>query len=113
MEAHRQSALNHLSEFLTRHGSPSLPVAATVRDAQIPSAAILDELQDRPCDLVVMATRGRNSLVPAQPESNTADAIRYTPVPVLAVKAKGEGLAFLQALRGIPDQQPAEPSPST
>lgn len=111
-EAYRQSATDHLTQFLATRGASLPRLEPAVCEAAVPSAAILEELAKRPADLLVMATRGRSSIACALLGSNTAEVIRRAPIPILAVKAKGEGLAFLRTLLGQHEHAPAEPAVS-
>lgn len=111
-EAYRASAAQHLSEFLAKAPPSSLQIEALVREAPLPSGAILEELAEKSYDLVVMSTRGRSSIARALLGSNTAEVVRNSTVPVLAVKAKGEGLGFLHTLLGVDERVP-EQTPAT
>ena len=81
-----------------------------VREAGLPSRAVLDELAAGDYDLVVMGTRGGSSIVKALLGSNTAEVLRRSPVPVLAVKVKGEGLPILRAI--LEEIQKPAPNPA-
>ena len=59
----------------------------------------------------MIATRGRSSLARALLGSNTAEVIRRSHLPVLAVKAKGEGLSLLRSLLGRNEVPEPEPGP--
>ena len=108
---YRQAATVHLSGFLQKSPYASANFRAVLRQAPIPGAGIIDELQSADYDLVVLTTRGRNAVSRALLGSNTAEVIRRSAVPVLAVKVKGEGLALLKTLLGIGDQQESQATP--
>lgn len=102
---YRQAAGVHLEGFLEKSPRPASEFRAVLREAPIPGAGIVEELQSAPYDLVVLTTRGRNAVSRALLGSNTAEVIRRSPVPVLAVKVKGEGLALLRTLLGIGERE--------
>jgi len=108
-EATWKTVSERLADFLEGAVPAFLPVDPIVRESGLASSGVIEELAVRPYDLVVMATRGRSSLVRALLGSNTADVIRRSPVPVLAVKAKGEGLGFLRELLESREGSPSEP----
>lgn len=102
---YRQAAGVHLAGFLQKSPYASANFRAVLRQAPIPGAGIIEELQSGDYDLVVLTTRGRNAVSRALLGSNTAEVIRRSEVPVLAVKVKGEGLALLKTLLGIGDKE--------
>lgn len=110
--AYAASATDHLTAFLARGPVVTPPVEAAIREAALPSTAILEEARAQHSDLVVMATRGRSSISRALLGSNTADVVRHAPVPVLAVKAKGEGLSLLRTLLGTNDEEAPATAPA-
>lgn len=63
-----------------------------------PSTAIEKTIESGMPDLVVMGARGRTDVAAVLLGSTTERVIRRTTVPVLAVKKKGEGMSFLEAL---------------
>lgn len=109
LEDCERSAHRALGDFLDAQGL-AFPVTPVVRPAPLAAPCILEELAVGGHDLLVMATRGRNSIAHALLGSNTADVLRSAQVPVLAVKAKGEGRTLLRSLLGEhlkPSSQPA------
>jgi len=110
---YRQAAGVHLAGFLENSPQPAAGFRAVLREAPIPGAGIVEELNSNPYDLVVLTTRGRNAVSRALLGSNTAEVIRRSPVPVLAVKVKGEGLSLLRSLLGIGERgEPRMENPS-
>lgn len=102
---YRQAAGVHLTGFLQKSPHASADFRAVLREAPIPGAGIVEELQSADYDLVVITTRGRNAVSRALLGSNTAEVIRRSPAPVLAVKVKGEGLALLRTLLGLGEKE--------
>lgn len=111
--AYRDAASERLQEFLENNATPGIPSEPVLRESAPPSTAVLQELEEHSYDLVVMATRGRSSLARALLGSNTAEIIRRSPVPVLAVKAKGEGLSLLRTLLNAREIPNPETAPAT
>ena len=101
---------SELDEFVKTSPAGSLQTHTIVREAGLPSRAVLDELAAGDYDLVVMGTRGGSSIVKALLGSNTAEVLRRSPVPVLAVKVKGEGLPILRAI--LEEIQKPAPNPA-
>ena len=66
-----------------------------------PARVIVRTLEEGKTDLVVMGARGRTQASAILLGSVTERVIRQTHVPLLAVKKKGEGLAFLEALLAL------------
>lgn len=95
---YQDAAGQHLEEFLRHPETPQAPFTPVVRQAGIPSIGLLAEARERDADFIVIATRGRNAVARALMGSNTADVLRQSPVPVLAVRSKGEGLGVLKSL---------------
>lgn len=102
---YRQAAAVHLEGFLQKSPYASANFRAVLREAPIPGAGIIEELKSADYDLVVVTTRGRNAVSRALLGSNTAEVIRRSPVPVLSVKVKGEGLALLRTLLGLGEKE--------
>ena len=63
-----------------------------------PVSVILDALAPVAADLVVIGARGRTGAAGVMLGTVTEQLIRESPVPVLAVKKKGECLGILRAL---------------
>ncbi len=110
-EGYAAAAVSHVEALLRKSPRPLAPFRVVTREAPLPSTGILAQLRDEDYDLVVMATRGRNAVSSALLGSNTAEVIRRASVPVLSVKAKGEGLSVLRSLLGRHETAPS-PTPS-
>ena len=63
-----------------------------------PAQAILDDIERQSADLVVIGARGRTGAAGVLLGAVTEQLICQSPVPVLAVKKKGECIGILQAL---------------
>jgi nucleotide-binding universal stress UspA family protein len=63
-----------------------------------PARIILDAINEVPADLVVIGARGRTGAAGVLLGNITEQLIRESPVPVLAVKKKGECLGIVRAL---------------
>lgn len=61
-----------------------VPCESVVSMSHVPREEIIDTVQKRNCDLIVMATRGKMGVIDTIfSESTTQDVIRSSPVPVL------------------------------
>ncbi|UCD30378.1 MAG: universal stress protein [Planctomycetota bacterium] len=63
-----------------------------------PASIILNEIENESADLVVIGARGRTGAAGVLLGKVTAKLIRQSPIPVLAVKKKGECIGILRAL---------------
>ncbi len=62
---------------------------------------ILEMLDETKSDLIVMASRGRNSGMASLLSTGTERVLSHTSMPLLAVKPKGSGLSLIKALLEI------------
>jgi nucleotide-binding universal stress UspA family protein len=78
-----------------------LQVNSTFVPDERPARAIERSIKEDKPDLVFMGARGRTNAAAILLGSVTERVIRRTQVPLLAVKKKGEGLEFLEALLAL------------
>ncbi|RME68044.1 MAG: hypothetical protein D6781_11895 [Verrucomicrobia bacterium] len=96
LENHHREQLERLVRSINLTGvMPELHL----RESALPAFAIADAVRQGAHDLVVIGCRGRDSVYATLLGSTAEEILRTCPVPVVAVKAKGSGKAFLETLR--------------
>ena len=93
-----------MSPIIISQGNiPSLFVNATcLPDLRLdPVKVILERCNEIACDLVVIGARGRTGAAGILLGTVTEQLIRVCPVPVLAIKKKGECIGVLKALQQL------------
>jgi nucleotide-binding universal stress UspA family protein len=66
-----------------------------------PVKVILERCKKTSCDLIVIGARGRTGAAGILLGTVTEQLIRVSPVPVLAIKKKGECIGVLRALQQL------------
>ena len=99
-EALDEAAQRECHRLLERVDSRSVPVqckcAPDLRGAPVP--VVLEAVTSTSADLIVIGARGRTGAAGVLLGTVTEQLIRKSPVPVLAVKKKGECIGILRAL---------------
>jgi nucleotide-binding universal stress UspA family protein len=110
LEEH-QAALRENAEKETESLLARVPVGnAKIRSVFVPDLydrpvpLILQAAQEQKADLIVIGARGLTGPAGVLLASTTENLIRESPVPVLAVKKKGESIGIVQALLTIAGQ---------
>jgi nucleotide-binding universal stress UspA family protein len=96
----REAAVNESQSLLQKvdtHGASVKSVCSPDLQSR-PVPVILDAANRHPADLIVIGARGRTGAAGVLLGSVTEKLIQGSPVPVLAVKKKGECLGVLRAL---------------
>ncbi len=70
-------------------------------ESALPAGAIARTAEQQGCDFVVIGCRGHGAVYATLLGSTAESILQRTPVPVLAVKAKGSGLSLLAQLRQL------------
>ena len=94
----RRCAENRYREFISDFDLEGLSVIPLLQMEKRAANAVVRAVQTRQADLVVVGARGRTAAAAVLLGSVTERLISSTAVPLLAVKKKGTGLGFLEAL---------------
>jgi nucleotide-binding universal stress UspA family protein len=78
-----------------------LPPTTHLVESALPAGAIARTAEQQGCDFVVIGCRGHGAVYATLLGSTAESILQRTPVPVLAVKAKGSGLSLLAQLRQL------------
>lgn len=87
-----------LDAFVTQTNTEGIHWEAVLHESTKPAQAIIRVATDLQSDLIVMNTRGRSRAARILLGSVTADVLRSSHIPVLAVKHFGAHLSALEAL---------------
>jgi nucleotide-binding universal stress UspA family protein len=92
-----REAATYLEGVARELSTAKLRVQTNVRSGEV-AEAILDEIDQRRIDLVVMATRGRSGLVRAVLGSVASEVLARSPVPVVLLRADSQRLQGIRNL---------------
>ncbi len=91
-----------MEAFLTKQNLRGVTANITTKESNYPGGELHKDATDKNCDLIIIGCRGKDALTASLLGSNAEDTIQSsTKCAVLAVKEKGTGLSFLQALLGL------------
>jgi nucleotide-binding universal stress UspA family protein len=94
----KQNAKESYEDFIEDIDFRGIEVVCHITHDEHLAHGILEEIKFQGSDLIIVGAQGRDAGAGVLLGSITEDMIAYSPVPILAVKDKGRGMSFYEAI---------------
>ncbi|OGL41961.1 MAG: hypothetical protein A2161_00450 [Candidatus Schekmanbacteria bacterium RBG_13_48_7] len=94
----KNNAVEQYQSFIGEIDTKDLTIESDIVVADEVDEAILDKVHSCKGDLIIVGARGRSATASLLLGSLTEKLIRKSHIPILAVKKKGAGMGFVDAL---------------